>query len=164
MRRRNVSPRGALLVLFRNRGKDVLFPVEVVADQPGSVVGIRVDVVIVTIEFYVALTRACVLNVISGDSFLFNLLVGRLGRRFLGGLRAFRCSAAPPASDHCFGIELRLAPGTDDWGPVEIIITHAAGQACTFQTEFSLGHQNTHALYAGAGLPSGSQLPWSHAI
>ncbi len=51
MRRRDVSPRGALLVLFRNPGKDVLFPVEVVADQPGSVVGIRVDVVIVTIEF-----------------------------------------------------------------------------------------------------------------
>ena len=66
MRRRDVSPRGALLVLFRNPWKDVLFPVEVVADQPGSIVGIRVDVVIVTIEFYVALARACVLTIISG--------------------------------------------------------------------------------------------------
>ncbi len=146
MRRRDVSPRGASLVLFRNPTKDVLFPLAVAADQPSSIVGICVDVVIVTIEFYVALARACVLTVISGDRFLFSLLVGRFGRRFLSDLRAYRCSAAPPASDHCFGIELCLAPGTDDWGPVEIIITHAAGQACTFQTEFSLGHQNTHAL------------------
>ena len=48
---------GALLVLFRYPLKDVLFPVEVVADHPCPVVGIRVDFVIVTIEFYVALAR-----------------------------------------------------------------------------------------------------------
>ena len=132
MRRRDVLPHVALIVLFRNPVKNVPFPVEVVVDQPSSVVGICVDVIIVTIKFYVALARVCGLTVISGYRFLFSPLIGRLGRRFLGGLRAFRCSATPPASDHCFGIKLRLAPGTDDWGPVEIIITHAAGQACTF--------------------------------
>ena len=46
MHRKGTSPRRALLVFLRHPGKDIVILVEVVADQPGAVISIGVDVIV----------------------------------------------------------------------------------------------------------------------
>ena len=164
MRRGDAAPCRTLLVFFRHPGKDIVILVQVVADQPGAIIRIRVDVIIdiIFVEFHVSVIRVGFVTVIgSGLYFVFfSLFVGRLDRWHLCCLYAFGGRPATPAADHRLGVKLRLAPGTYDWCPVEIIITHATRQACTFQTEICLGHKNTHTLYAGTDMQFGKWPPY----
>ena len=153
MHRKGTSPRRALLVFLRHPGKDIVILVEVVADQPGAVISIGINVIvdIVLVKFDIGVIRTGLVTFVGGvRCFFFRLFISCLDCWFVGCLHAFWRCPATPAADHRLGIKLCLAPGTYNRCPVEIIIPHAARQACTLQTEICLGHNITYALYAGA--------------